>query len=101
MKIQIPPVLEATPVLGAVLGLICGIAANIYAFTRIEFECLTCAVSYGVPFKVAEMAGYRGEHRVLWNGVAGDLLVFVGAGILLVAFVRAHPRKRRKLAWEE
>ena len=101
MKINIPPALKKTPVLGAILGLLCGIAANIYAFTRIEFACLTCPVTYGVPYKVAEMAGYQGEHRVLWNGVAGDLLVFVGAGILLVAFVRALTRERRKLAWEE
>ena len=100
MKTKILAVLKRTPVLGTVLGLFAALAANIYSFALIEYECVNCPVSYGTPFVVAEMTGFQGEHRVHWDGVAGDVLVFVAAGILLVAAVRALTRKRRKLSWE-
>jgi hypothetical protein len=90
-----------TLILGAVLGFVVGIAANVLSFALIEFECVTCTVSYGVPFQIAVMRGFHSSQQVFWGGVLADLLIFVAAGSLAAAAVKMFPGKRRALSWEK
>lgn len=92
---------KKTLILGTVVGVAVGIAANVLSFALIEFECVTCTVAYGVPFRIAVMRGFHSSQQVFWDGVVADLLVFVALGILAAAAVKALPRKRRALSWEK
>ena len=85
-----------TLVLGTVLGAVVAVVANGFSLATIEYPCTNCTVSYGIPFRIAEMGGFYGSQKILWGGVAGDLAVFIVIGILLAGVVDVFSRPRRK-----
>jgi H+/Cl- antiporter ClcA len=84
-----------TLIYGTIAGVILGIAANAYSLATIVYPCVNCKVSYGIPFKLAEMGGLYRDQRIFWDGLATDLLIFLVIGILLVAAGKALSRRRR------
>jgi len=81
--------------IGSLSGVAIWIAINVYSFTQIQYLCLDCAVSYGLPFKVAEIGGLAGTMRVMWIGLIADLLICIGAGIFLAGAAKALFGKRQ------
>jgi large-conductance mechanosensitive channel len=81
---------------GTIVGVVIGLAANALSLAQIQYACMNCPVSYGIPFRIAEMDGYASPQRVLWGGVVANLLAFVVVGIFLLAAAKALSRRRRK-----
>lgn len=82
--------------IGVILGVAVCIAFNIYSFTQIEYLCLDCPVSYGLPFRIAEIGGFARPVSILWGGLIANLLIYIGAGILLIAAGKTLFRKPRR-----
>ncbi len=87
---------KKTLILGTIVGVVIGIAANGLALSQIQYSCSDCPVSYGMPLVVAKMGGYGAPQEIVWSGLVVDLLTFIVVGILLVAAYEALSRNRRR-----
>ena len=80
-------------ILGSIIGLLLGIAVNLYASTKVLLGCFDCYISWGWPMDVFRYGGYFYTEEILWGGVAVNAVFFIAAGILLTAGLSALTRR--------
>jgi len=89
---------QATKLFVAVfLGILGFFALNVWISRAYPARCADCDAHIGFPFAYYAAGGIAGDDRLLWFGIAGDLLVVLAVSFgVVLAWERFGPTRNRR-----
>jgi hypothetical protein len=83
--------------LGVLLGVGLCILLNAISLVQVQFVCAGCPVTFGFPFPIAAANGLAGGFQILWLGLAADLLLSIGVGMIAIMMIESRMRKKKRM----
>ena len=69
-------------------NVIIGLCVSVFLFAVLNWRevrrpvtCYDCDSAYGLPFTFYRAGGFLHDQRLIWAGIAGDLVVVLGIGL--------------------